>query len=73
MIERFGEACAVDVAPHESIQEPHARWGKRTRPFLIGNSRAKGPAGAISLVVQAVTGFTNKKLRGQFAGLLGAN
>ena len=30
-------------------------------------------AGALCLVVHAVTGFTNKSLRGQVAGLLGAD
>ena len=41
-----------------------------TGALRFGDSRAMALAGALCLMVHAVTGFTNKSLRGQVAGLL---
>jgi len=47
------------------------REGQRTGAFRFGDQRAMALAGSLCPVVHAVTGFTNKSLRGQVAGLLG--
>ena len=71
MIERAGQGCAIGSALFERIHQPYAREGQRTGAFRFGDQRAMALAGALCLVVHAVTGFTNKSLRGQVAGLLG--
>jgi hypothetical protein len=73
MIERAGQGCAIGSALFERIHQPYAREGQRTGALRFGDSRAMALAGALCLVVHAVTGFTNKSLRGQVAGLLGAD
>ena len=71
MIERAGQGCAIGSALFERIHQPYAREGQRTGALRFGDQRAMALAGALCLVVHAVTGFTNKSLRGQVAGLLG--
>jgi hypothetical protein len=71
MIERAGQGCAIGSALFERIHQPYAREGQRTGALRFGDSRAMALAGALCLIVHAVTGFTNKSLRGQVAGLLG--
>jgi hypothetical protein len=71
MIERAGQGCAIGSALFERIHQPYAWEGQRTGAFRFGDQRAMALAGALCLVVHAVTGFTNKSLRGQVAGLLG--
>ena len=71
MIERAGQGCAIGSALFERIHQPYLREGQRTGAFRFGDQRAMALAGALCLVVHAVTGFTNKSLRGQVAGLLG--
>ena len=71
MIERAGQGCAIGSALFERIHQPYIREGQRTGAFRFGDQRAMALAGALCLVVHAVTGFTNKSLRGQVAGLLG--
>jgi hypothetical protein len=71
MIERAGQGCAIGSALFERIHQPYVREGQRTGAFRFGDQRAMALAGALCLVVHAVTGFTNKSLRGQVAGLLG--
>ena len=73
MIERAGQGCAIGSALFERIHQPYAREGQRTGAFRFGDQRAMALAGALCLVVHAVTGFTNKSLRGQVAGLLGSD
>jgi hypothetical protein len=46
-------------------------YRQRTGALRFGDQRATALAGALCLVAHAVTGFTNKSLRGQVAGLLG--
>jgi hypothetical protein len=70
MIERAGQGCAIGSALFERIHQPYAREGQRTGALRFGDSRAMALAGALCLVVHAVTGFTNKSLRGHVAGLL---
>ncbi len=70
-IERAGQGCAIGSALFERIHQPYMREGQRTGAFRFGDQRAMALAGSLCLVVHAVTGFTNKSLRGQVAGLLG--
>jgi hypothetical protein len=71
MIERAGQSCAIGSALFERIHLPYHHEGQRTAAFRFGDSRAMALAGALHLVLNAVTGFTNKSLRGLVAGLLG--
>jgi len=71
MIERAGQGCAIGSALFERIQQPYNREGQRTGALRFGDIRAMALAGALSVVVHAVTGFTNKSLRSLVAGLLG--
>jgi hypothetical protein len=73
MIERAGQGCAIGSALFERIHQPYIREGQRTGAFRFGDQRAMALAGALCLVVHAVTGFTNKSLRGPVAGLLGTD
>jgi hypothetical protein len=73
MIERAGQGCAIGSALFERIHQPFACEGQRTGALRFGDQRAMALAGALCCVVHAVTGLTNKSLRGQVAGLLGAD
>jgi hypothetical protein len=73
MIERAGQGCAIGSALFERIHQPYTREGQRTGAFRFGDTRAMALAGALCCIVHAVTGFTNKSLRGLVAGLLGAH
>ncbi len=71
IIERAGQGCAIGSALFERIHQPYAWEGQRTGAFRFGDQRAMALAGSLCLLIHAVTGFTNKSLRGQVAGLLG--
>ena len=71
MIERAGQSCAIGSALFERIHKPYNREGHRAGALRFGDSRAIALAGALCCVLPAVTGFTNKSLRGLVAGLLG--
>jgi hypothetical protein len=71
MIERAGQSCAIGSALYERIHQPYHREGQRTGALRFGDSRAMALAGALCCVLQAVTGFTNKSLRGLVAEHLG--
>jgi len=60
----------VHAAPSGTI-ELLVPYRQRTGALRFGDQRAMALAGALCLVAHAVTGFTNKSLRGQVAGLLG--
>ncbi len=71
MIERAGQGCAIGSALFERIHQPYAGRAKEPEPCASGiNAPWPWPAHC-AVVVHAVTGFTNKSLRGQVAGLLG--
>ena len=59
--------------PFERIHQPYNREGQRTGALRFGDLRAMALAGALCCVVHAVSGFTNKSLRGLVAGLLGSD
>lgn len=71
MIERAGQSCAIGSALFERIHQPYHREGQRTGALRFGDSRAMALAGALCYVLSAVTGFTNKSLRGLVAQYLG--
>jgi hypothetical protein len=73
MIERAGQSCAIGSALFERIHQPYQREGQRTGALRFGDKRAIALAGALCQVLTAVTGFTNKSLRGLVAGHLGQN
>jgi hypothetical protein len=71
IIERAGQSCAIGSALFERIHQPYNREGQRTGALRFGDQRAMALAGALCILLHAVTGFTNKSLRGLVAGLLG--
>ncbi len=71
IIERAGQDCAIGNALFERIHQPYAREGQRTGAFRFGDPRATALAGALATTLNAVTGFSNKSLRGHVAGHLG--
>ena len=73
MIERAGQGCAIGSALFERTHQPYVREGQRTGALRFGDHRAMALAGALCLVVHAVTGLTNRSLRGHVAGLLGTD
>ena len=70
MIEKAGQSCAIGSALYERIHQPHHE-GQRTGALRFGDQRAMALAGALCHLLPAVTGFTNKSLRGLVAGHLG--
>jgi hypothetical protein len=64
IIERAGQSCAIGSALFERIHQPYNREGHRTGALRFGDSRAMALAGALHILLHAVTGFTNKSLRG---------
>ena len=72
MIEHAGQDCAIGSALFERIHQPYHREGQRTGALRFGDPRATALTGALCCVVHAVTGFTNKSLRGLVAGLQGS-
>ena len=73
MIERAGHGCAIGSALFERIHQPYNCEGQRTGALRFGDPRAIALAGALCAMIHAVTGFTNKSLRGLVAGLLGSD
>jgi len=71
MIERAGQSCAIGSALFERIHQPYQHEGHRAGPLRFGDLRVMALAGALCCLLPAVTGFTNKSLRGLVAGLLG--
>ena len=73
MIERAGQGCAIGDDLFDRLHQPYVCEGQRTAAFRFGDPRATALTGALCHVVHSVTGFTNKSLRGQVAGLLGTD
>ena len=71
LTERAGQSCAIGDDLFDRLHQPYQREGQRTGAFRFGEPRAMALAGALCCVIHAVTGFTNKSLRGLVAGLLG--
>jgi hypothetical protein len=73
MLERAGQGCAIGPALFERTHQPCNQEGQRTGALRFGDHRAMALAGALCLTVHAVTGLTNRSLRGHVAGLLGTD
>ena len=73
MIERAGQGCAIGDDLFDRLHQPYIREGQRTGALRFGDPRAMALTGALCCVVHAVTGFTNRSLRGLVAGLLNAD
>lgn len=71
MIEQAGQSCAIGSALFERIHLPYNREGQRTGALRFGDSRAMALTGALCCALQALTGFTNKTLRGLVTEHLG--
>jgi hypothetical protein len=72
MIERAGQGCAIGDDLFDRLHQPLTE-GQRTGALRFGEPRAMALAGALCAMIHAVTGFTNKSLRGRVAGLLDAD
>ena len=70
-VQRAGQGCAIGPTLFERIQQPYNREGQRTGALRFGDQRAMALAGALCLMLHAVTGVTNRSLRALVAGLLG--
>jgi hypothetical protein len=73
IIERASQERAIEAALFERISQLYTREGPRTGALRFGDPRVMVLAGALSVMVHAVSGFTNKSLRSLVAGLLGAD
>jgi hypothetical protein len=65
--------CAIGSALSGRTHQPCNREGQRTGALRFGDHRAMALADALCLTVHAVTGLTNRSLRGHVAGLLGTD
>ena len=72
-LERAGQGCAIGDDLFDRLHQPYIREGQRTGALRFGDPRAMALTGALCCIVHAVTGFTNKSLRGLVAGLLGVD
>ena len=73
IIERAGQDCAIGSALFERTHQPYTNEGQRTGALRFGDPRVMALTGALCVMIHAVTGFTNKSLRGLVAGLLGTD
>jgi hypothetical protein len=70
--ERAAQGCAIGDDVFDRLHQPLTE-GQRTGAFRFGDTRAMALCGALCVVANTVTGFTNKSLRGLVAGLLGTD
>ena len=71
-IQRTGQSCAISTALFERVALPSLEEGQRTGALRFGDPRVMALAGSLCIALNAVTGFTNRSLRAQVAGLLAA-
>jgi len=71
IIERVGQGCAIATELFERVALPSFDEGRRTGALRFGDPRVMALAGALCLLVHAVSGFTNRSLRARVAALLG--
>jgi hypothetical protein len=70
--ERVGQGCVLASPAFERIAHPTTTVDGRRAPALrFGDPRVQALAGALSNILFAVTGITNKSLRALMPGLLG--
>lgn len=72
--QRVGQGCVLASPAFERIALPSlTRDGRRAPALRFGDPRVMALAGALSAVLGAVTGLTNRSLRAHVAGLLGTD
>ena len=71
-IERVGQGCAIATELFERVALPSIQEGQPTGALRFGDPRVMALAGALSIQLNAIAGFTNHSLRTHVAGLLGA-
>lgn len=72
IIQRVGQGCAIATELFERVALPSIEEGRRTGALRFGDPRVMALAGALCLLVHAVSGFTNRSLRARMAALLGS-
>jgi hypothetical protein len=71
--ERVGQGCVLASPAFARVAQPTVEDGGRRAPALrFGDPRVHALAGTLATFLSAVTGFTNRSLRAQVTGLLGA-
>lgn len=71
--QRVGQGCVLASPAFERVALPSTTVDGRRAPALrFGDPRVMALVGALTMGIYAVTGFTNRSLRAQIAGLLGA-
>ena len=72
--QRVGQGCVLASPAFERIAlSSRTADGRRAPALRFGDPRVMALAGALSAVLGAVTGFTNRSLRAHVAGLLGTD
>lgn len=71
-IQRAGQGCVLSTALFERIALPSHEEGQRTGALRFGDPRVMALVGALCVAINAVADVTNRSLRAQVAGLLGA-
>ncbi|MFZ5871833.1 MAG: hypothetical protein ACOYXW_15080 [Actinomycetota bacterium] len=71
--ERVGQGCVLASPAFARVASPSCVDGQRAPALRFGDPRVMALVGALMITLNAVTGFTNRSLRAQVAGLLGAD
>jgi hypothetical protein len=70
--ERVGQGCVLASPAFERVAQPSLVDGQRAPALRFGDPRVMALAGALIIATNLVGGFTNRTLREQVRGLLGA-
>jgi hypothetical protein len=69
--ERAGPGCVLASPAFARVAQPSGEAGYRTGALRFGDPRVMALAGALSVLLTSVVGFTHRSLRAQVAALLG--
>ncbi|MFZ5851129.1 MAG: hypothetical protein ACOYY2_07035 [Actinomycetota bacterium] len=69
--ERVGQGCVLASPAFARVASPSLEGGQRAPALRFGDPRVMALVGALMISLNAVTGFTNRSLRAQVAGLPG--
>ena len=70
--ERAGPGCVLASPAFARVAQPSGEAGCRTGALRFGDPRVMALAGALSVLLTSVVGFTHRSLRAQVAALLGS-
>jgi hypothetical protein len=70
--ERVGQGCVLASPAFARVAQPTGEAGSRTSALRFGDPRVMALAGALSIGLNSVVGFTNRSLRAQVTALLAA-